>query len=198
MTVQLGSVVLLSALLVNIACNTTSEVKAPEGQRHESASQQPSSPLIPSGVFNQDPKAAEAWRLFTANGRYRIARRDDFEIPEEVMKEHQNDPFFTNNFAYVGGDFNRDGALLDRAFIVVDTTTTAKERFGLVVLNASTQENSLPSVYWVYKARDLSKSVLSAATDVLCLTEYFENGSEEVCNVRWDSKRDEYSCERVK
>ncbi|MEK6281600.1 MAG: hypothetical protein AABN95_14695 [Acidobacteriota bacterium] len=112
------------------------------------------------------------------------------------MKEHGSDPFFTNKFAYVGGDFNRDGRQFDRAFIVVDTTTTRNEGFGLVVFNAPAGEKSLPAVHWVLKARDLSKSVLSAATDVLSLTEYYESGIQKVCNVRWDKKREEYSCEQ--
>ncbi len=198
MTSQLICLVLLSSLLVNAACNATSEVKIPEKQTHEIAVQQPSPALIPTGVFDQDPKALEGWQRFMADGRYRIARRDDFQIPEVVMKQHQDNPFFTNEFAYVGGDFNRDGHSLDRAFIVVDTTTTTNQRFGLVVLNAPTTEGRLPSLHWVYKARYLSKSVLSAATDVLSLTEYQEDGGEEVCNVRWETQRNEYSCERVR
>jgi len=198
MTFSLSSVVLLLALLGNVACNTPPEVKIPEPQIGEPASQQPSPPLIPSGVFDQDPNAAEAWRLFIANGQYRIARREDFEIPTEVMKARQNDPFVTNEFAYVGGDFNRDSALIDRAFIVLDTTSTTKERFGLVVLNAPKKAGTLPSFQWVYKSRDLSRSVLSAATDVLLLTEYHEDGSKEVCSVRWDKKQEKYYCQWAK
>src|SRR6266496_4958566 len=147
MTFQRSCVVLLSALLIIRACNTPSEVKVPERRNGDTPARQPSPQLIPTGVFDQDPKAAEAWRVFASNGRYRIARRDDLQIPEEVMKEHRSDPFFTNLFAYVGGDFNRDGHLLDRAFIVLDTTTMAKERFGLVVFNAPKDEESLASVH---------------------------------------------------
>jgi hypothetical protein len=161
-------------------------------------SQQPSPQIFPAGLLDDDPKAKEAWEKFTSNGRYRIARRDDFQIPEKVMREHQDDPFVNNKFAYVGGDFNRDGHSLDLAFIVVDTTTTTKERFGLVIFNAPTDRNDLPSAHWVRTSFDLSKSVLSAATDVLSLNEYHEDGSEELCNVRWDKRRGQYSCEVVR
>lgn len=195
---QPTSAVLLSALLVVGACNTATDVKAPEPQIGKTVAQQPSSQVFPAGLLDNDPKAKEAWEKFTSNGRYRIARRDDFQIPEKVMREHQDDPFVTNEFAYVGGDFNRDGHLLDRAFIVVDTTTTTKERFGLVIFNAPTDRNDLPSAHWARTSFDLSKSVLSAATDVLSLNEYHEDGSEELCNVRWDKKRGEYSCEVVR
>lgn len=196
---QFTYAVLLSVLLINGACNTPSEVSAPQRQIDNKVAQQPPSPQIfPAGLLDNDPKAKEAWQQFTSNGRYRIARREDFQIPEGVMNKHLDDPFITNEFAYAGGDFNRDGHSLDRAFIVLDTTTTTKERFGLVIFNAPTDRNDLPSAHWVRTSFDLSKSVLSAATDVLSLTEYHEDGSEELCNVRWDKRRGEYSCEKVR
>lgn len=194
MTFQLCCV-LFSSLLLSGGCNTPSDSKLPT-QLSEKPGAQSSPELMPTGLFDQDRMGAEAWRRFTEDGRYRIARREDFHIPEAIMKEHLNDPFFTNKFAYVGGDFNRDGHLLDRAFIVVDTTTTTKERFGLVVLNKSADESIFPSVCWVFKSRDLSKSVLSAATDVLSLTEYHEDGTQDLCNVRWNKQRAQYSCEK--
>lgn len=198
MTFQLSCCFLLWTLLINSGCNAPSTSKLPP-QINANPAQQPSDSapeLMPKGLFDHDPRAAEAWLRFTQDGRYRIARRDDFQIPEAVMTEHLHDPFFTNRFAYVGGDFNRDGHQMDRAFIVVDTTTTRGERFGLVVFNASADEKSLPSVHWVLQARDLSKSVLSAATDVLSLTEYHVDGTQDVCHVRWNTSRHEYSCEK--
>jgi hypothetical protein len=199
MTFQLGGYLLLWALLVNSGCNAPQSTPKIAPQVDEKPAQQASEAapeLMPKGLFDQDPKGAAAWLRLTEDGRYRMARRDDFQIPEAVMKEHLNDPFFTNKFAYVGGDFDRDGHLMDRAFIIVDTTTTRKSRFGLVVFNAPADERSLPSVHWVFKAHDLSKSVLSAATDVLYVTEYHEDDTQDVCHVRWDKKREEYSCEK--
>lgn len=187
-------------LLLSSGCNAR-----PSGSKvqEQSPPQTPVTSTLPSQLaesefFGQDPGAMEAWLRFQADGRYRIARREDFQIPEAVMKEHLDDPFFTNQFAYVAGDFNRDGHLLDRAFIVIDTTTTDTARFGLVVWNATADERVLPSVHWVIKNNDLSKSVLSAATDVLSITEYGEDGAQEVCNVRWDKKRVRYSCQKGK
>jgi hypothetical protein len=201
MMLQLNCSLLLWALLVNSGCNASQSTPKNGPQIEAKSTQQvgQSAPeLMPKGLFDQDPKGMEAWLQFTVDGRYRMARRDDFQISKIVLKEHLNDPFFTNKFAYVGGDFNRDGHLMDRAFVVVDTTTTTKERFALIVFNAPPDEKSLPSIHWVLKARDLSKSVLSAATDVLYLTEYHEDGTQDVCHVRWDKNRGEYSCEKGK
>ena len=188
-------------LLLSSGCNAPpsgSKVQKESAPQTPASSTQQPSQLVESELFGQDPRGMEAWLRFQADGRYRIARREDFQIPEAVMKEHLDDPFFTNQFAYVGGDFNRDGHLLDRAFIVIDITTTDTARFGLVVLNAPADERALPSVHWVIKGNDLSKSVLSAATDVLSLTQYREDGAQAVCNVRWDKKRLKYSCEKGK
>lgn len=200
MTFKVSCCFLLWTLFITSACN---EQPTPQQAQQINANSalQPSVPapeLMPKGLFDQDPRGAEAWQQFTQDGRYRVARSDDFQIPELVMREHLNDPFFTNKFSYVGGDFNRDGRQMDRAFIVVDTTTTVEERFALIVFNAPTDDKSLPSVHWVLKTRDLSKSVLSAATDVLSLTEYHEDGAGDVCHVRWNKNQDQYSCEKTK
>jgi hypothetical protein len=199
MSFQFSRCLLLWALLLNIACNAPQsapkiapQIDATPAQQASEAAQE----LMPNGLFDEDPKGREAWLRFTEHGQYRMARNDDFQIPETVRKEHLNDPFFTNKFAYVGGDFNRDGHQMDRAFIVVDTTTTRPERFGLVIFNAPPDEKILPSVHWVLRARDLSKTILSAATDVLYVTEYHEDGTQDVCHVRWDKNRGEYSCEK--
>jgi hypothetical protein len=190
--------VALAVLVINGACNMRSEVEKSPPQQVARTAATPSPETIPTGIFSDDEKAREAWEQFTANGRYRMARRDDFQIPESVAKEHQDNPYFTGPVAYAGGDFNRDGHGLDRAFIVMDTSTTANERFRLVVFNAPTTKESLPSVHWVHTAIDLSRSVLSAATEVVTLTEYNEDGSQQACNLRWDKKQAEYLCEMVR
>jgi hypothetical protein len=203
MSFQVRRSFLLWTLLLNSGCNAPQSAPAVEQQVAPQIATTPAQQAsetapesMPKGLFDQDPKGMEAWLRFTADGRYRMARSNDFQIPQAVMKEHLGDPFFTNTFAYVGGDFNRDGHLMDRAFIVVDTTTTGRKHFGLIVFNAPPDENSLPSVHWVLKTRDLSKSVLSAATNVLSLTEYHQDGTEDVFHVRWHKNREDYSCEK--
>jgi hypothetical protein len=202
MSFHFSRCIVLWAILVNTGCNAPQSAHKVEEkitpQIAATPAQQPTDGVtesMPKGLFDQDGRAKEAWLRFQADGRYRMARPDDFQIPKAVMKDNVNNPFFTNKFAYVGGDFNRDGHLLDRAFIVIDTTSTPDKRFGIVVFNAP-GDDGLPSVHWVFKDLDLSKSVLSAATDVLSLTEYHEDGTQEVCNVRWHKKRAEYSCEK--
>jgi len=199
MTRQLSRCFLLWALLVNSGCNAPQSTPKIAPQIDAKPTQQASEgapELMPKGLFDQDPNGAEALRRFMEDGRYRIAHRDDFQIPDAVMRNHLSNPFFTNKFAYVGGDFNRDAHQLDRAFVVIDTSTTAKERFAFIVFNAPSDDTTLPSVHWVVTTHDLSTSVLSAATDVLYLTEYHEDGTQDVCHVRWDKNRKEYSCEK--
>lgn len=91
---------------------------------------------MPSGIFDENSEQAiEAWRVFTAEGRYRVARADDFKIPPAAMKEEGDSISQAIKFAYVGEDINRDALHRDRAFIVVDTTRSDPARFGLVIFN---------------------------------------------------------------
>src|SRR5437773_369520 len=107
MSFQLISGFLLWVLLTSSGCNASFTPKVTP-QMNANLAQQPSESapeMMPQGLFDEDPRGAEAWLRFTQAGRYRMARRGDFQIPEAVMKEHLNNPFFTNKFAYVGGDF---------------------------------------------------------------------------------------------
>jgi hypothetical protein len=200
MTLQFSRCCLLWVLLVNIGCSTprtTPQVPHIEAGSNSGPQQasEATTGSTPKGLFDEDPKGAAAWQQFTEDGRYRMAKRDDFQIPEAAVKEHPDNPFFTNKFAYVGGDFNRDGHYLDRAFIVVDTTVSSKERFGVVIFSASA-DDSVPKAYWLFRGRDLSRTVLGTASELLYLTEYQEDGTYDVCHVLWNKDGQNYFCQK--
>ncbi len=132
--------------------------------------------------------------MFTDNGRYRIARAEDFKIPAAAMKEEGNSISLAIKFAYVGDDINRDALHRDRAFIVVDTTRSDPERFGLVIFNEQKDRESLPRPNWVYREKDLSRTAMFWASSELLLVEYNEDGKYNVCRVKWNQSRQEYSC----
>lgn len=204
MTLQACRYCLLAVIFIAIGCNVSETT--PKVAPHIEAASRPkpqqtseaTTELTPKGLFDQDPKGAEAWQRFTQDGRYRMARRDDFRIPEIVTREHPDSPFLTNKFAYVGGDFNRDGHYLDRAFVVVDTAVSSRERFGVVVFNAPEDNRTSPDAYWLFRGRDLSRTVLGAASELLYLTDYQEDGTFEVCHVRWSKQRQNYFCQKNK
>lgn len=146
---------------------------------------------FPSGVLEQLPRGDEAWQSITQGGRFRLARSTDFDIPEKA-KDRSSCRIPSPGFAYVGGDFNRDGLYLDLAFIVIDTAETGRDRFSVVILNAPASKEDLPSAHWIFTKKDLSHAVLGAASESLFLTECLEDGSTNVSHVRWEKHRQMY------
>lgn len=190
----------LLGLVLLTACGS-----APVGQRAVDASAaqspkpEPTAPSdltsMPSGIFDENSeRALEAWRMFTADGRYRVARAEDFKIPPAAMKQEGDSITLAIKFAYVGEDINRDALHRDRAFMVVDTTRSDPARFGLVIFNEPRDTKILPEPHWVYREKDLSRTVMFWASSELLLVEYHDNGSYDVCRVKWDRSRQEYSC----
>lgn len=78
---------------------------------------------------------------------------------------------------------------------MLDTTRSAPERFGLVIFNELGDEKSLPTAHWVYREKDLSKTVMFWVRGELTLEEYHDDGTYDLCRIRWDKSRQEYSCE---
>lgn len=191
------------------------------------ASSAQSNAADPLGCVEQDrlnPKGLkQAWRLFTADGRYRIASANDFHLPElaitkriedrlrelrklgstDVDREQRLESGIRDQYLEKtkcplmgAGDFNHDGNWYDLAVIVVDTQNDSPERFGLVIFNKQKDDDDLYIPFWLYRNRDLSKTViLNAIKDNLMITELRDDGSMIECWVRWDSIRKRYSCD---
>ncbi len=167
--------------------------RLPSTEQREPDDLQKFDPLS-TGLTGGMPRGAEAWQQFIADGRYRIARADDFNFSEAAKKKGGLDIEHRIKFPYIEGDFNYDYISKDRAVIVVDTTRSDAERFGLVIFNASEDVRDIPQPHWLYRERDLSKTVLSWSRDGLGLMEYREDGAFVVCHVKWDKQQRKYSC----
>ena len=152
---------------------------------------------MPMGIFDEHSEGAkEAWRRFAESGRYRVARAEDFKIPTAAIQneEIRHDIDRAIKFAYVGEDINRDGLRNDRAFIVVDTKRNDPQKFGLVVFNDEEDKRSVPDPHWVYRDTDLSKTVMFWVSGELTVRNYRDDGSYELCRIKWDERRKQYSC----
>jgi hypothetical protein len=163
----------------------------------------------------------KAWRSFIADGRYRIAREDDFSLPdiaiakrleqrikdmrergvsndeeERRLEKYVRDQYHQRTVCPVmgAGDFNHDGQWYDLAVIIVDTTRIGLDRFGLLIFNRQKNDDETYIPHWLYKNRDLSKTVLNAIRDDLIITELREDGSMVSCLVKWNIKQNSYSC----
>ena len=158
-------------------------------------------PLL-SGWFNGTPEGEkEVWRQFISQGRYRAAQADDFFLSLEARKtlglapNTANDAIRSFKTPYVGGDINRDGAYNDLAVIVVDKEKRDESRFGLVIFNEPTEKDRKYTRHWLYRARNLSSTMISWWSGGLLLVNFKNNGDQQICSVKWNEQIQSYFCD---
>jgi hypothetical protein len=147
--------------------------------------------------FEGDPKGAEAWRKFISSDRYRLAQRRDFQFSEatkRILSQMFPDSGLSRIHPYTGGEINHDSFYHDSAYIVVDRATNRANKFGVVIFNEQPGDTSSKE-YWLYKDRDLSKTVFGWASSGLHLQEFNDRGEYSICYVNWNKSRQEYSCD---
>jgi hypothetical protein len=124
-----------------------------------------------------------------------VLRTSIFLKPRWRARTTNNDIERAIEFAYVGEDINRDGLYKDRAFIVVDTTRTDPAKFGLVIFNELKDKTNLPEPQLGDREKDLSRAAMSWASGELILSIYHEDGTYDLCRIKWDGSQQRYSCE---
>jgi len=139
----------------------------------------------------------KGWQAFTSDGRYRIARREDFRMPGWALEKYGAELEYRMSNPVEGiRDFNGDGVWYDTAVIVVDRMRDDAKRFGIVILTSNKDEETLYTARWLWQGRDLSRTFLLRQAEHLSVVELdSENGSHTTCEVRWDSKQNKYFCD---
>jgi hypothetical protein len=136
----------------------------------------------------------QAWRQFTENGQFRLARLDEMNFPESAKREWASDWKSINKpFRYAWGERGFDTNKDHLVAIVVDTKRNDPERFGLVIFS-SPRNSKEYRPYWLYRNRDLSRMLILAFSGGLTLSQYDEAGSKKTCNVFWNQKSKQYYC----
>lgn len=133
-----------------------------------------------------------AWHAFTKDGRYRLARKDDFNAPARAFGA--DDPF-NSIFAYCWGRLGYDphpDRWYHLAAIVVDTHRGDDARFGLVIFSAPKDGDGSYQPHWLYRERDLSRMVVWTGSGDLMVAEYRDDGSREASFVQWDRRHKQY------
>jgi hypothetical protein len=185
------------------ACSSSGTAPIPLVPQSEASKQSAetvrSNDPLETKFFEGDPKGAEAWRQFIAKGQYRLAQARDFQFSDAAR--HRLLYVFGDswqsrvNNPYTGGEINHDKFYHDNAFIVVDRRRNDSNKFGLVIFNE--QAGDTPhKPYWLYKERDLSKTVFGWASSGLELKEFMATGESVGCYVNWHKARQEYSCDK--
>jgi hypothetical protein len=132
----------------------------------------------------------KAWHLFTHDGRYRLAHKEDIRYPARGFGADRDS--FNSIFAYCWGRLGYDTRWDHLAAIVVDTSRSDDARFGLVIFSAPTGGDGSYRPYWLYRQRDLSRTVVWTGSGDLMLAEYRDDGSRDVSFVQWDRQRKQY------
>ena len=130
----------------------------------------------PTSALFMSEDEEKAWRLFIEDGRYRMAQPTDFRFSEQARREigHQRFEEYTTRpvVHWWGGT----------GVIVVDTTRTDQNRFGLIVFMEPDnyfEKKRRPCPYkavWLYKNKDLSRTGLEQASGYWLVIEYDDSG----------------------
>jgi len=197
---------LLISLLVFLqyGCNVSSSdqlsnapVEQKQDVKPEDTAKQPGSV---DSMFSQYTEGVpqglkDGWQQFTADGRYRVAREEDFRFPEEAKKVIEGIDHRTKRpYMRILWDINENGDYNEFAAIVVETTKSDDARFGLVILSAPDGGSGLYKPHWVYQERDLSRTIMASASSRLSVESYLDDGTREACFVVWDRRQRRYFC----
>lgn len=194
-------------LLPLLGCNTAFPFWGLDGKKEndkQSARGDGNSQAVKSQdvqIFDKGSPEEAVWKQFFSDGRYRIVREDDFKLPIAVKQaRYWVDVKRFVELPCVSGDFNGDGAL-DRACIVIDSTKETDAKYGVIIVEGtrSQSDNQIikrqPVVRWLFKDRDLSKTILSyTLRGGLSAQEYKEDSSFVSCRIGWSSLQQKYTC----
>jgi hypothetical protein len=158
--------------------------------------QQPVKDSIPSPRLDLDDADAPyisneslklAWDQFIRDGRYRIARLSDMRFSDQTKNR-----LLALNLRWWKSQHSTEHGL---AVIIVDTTRTDDDRFGLVVFRPGYRTKSdAYTPYWLYRNRDLSRAAIKQISSTLTVYEIEENGYYRYCDIAWDERRKGYIC----
>ncbi|MDX6499460.1 MAG: hypothetical protein QOG23_2720 [Blastocatellia bacterium] len=176
-------------LVACCACSTsrsTSQSLGPSQAPQTTPVQQPNESTDSTDPTCCDPYANEelkkAWQTFTKDGRYRLARKSSD----------------SRAYAFTWGDLGYDYESNHHhlAAIVEDVSRTDNARFGVVIFSAPSGENGAYNTYWLLRERDLSQASFFTASGYLELHMIGNNGSPEICDIRWNPRSKEYFCRK--
>lgn len=125
------------------------------------------------------------WRNFTADGKYRLAQPSEMTVSK-----------ITQSYVYIWGDLNYNKRIEDEhlAAIIVDTTKTDADKFSLVIFSPIRKTKDKYDINWLYRDKNLSKTIVSRASGDFYVAEYADDGSRKSCSVKWNVKLKTFEC----
>lgn len=137
------------------------------------------------------------WKDFVSEGKYRLAQPSDMTFSEAAKSElpGQGKTPITP-YVYAWGDLGFDKRIEDDhlAAIVVDTTKTGDDKFGLIIFSPVKNTKDKYEINWIYRDADLSKTTVSRASGELYVATFSDDGSRKACSVNWNRKLKKFEC----
>lgn len=175
------------------------KIQNPLNDRNNSEQTDFSEPKPDGALFAEryTEQIKKAWREFTADGKYRLAKKDELKFSQAAWRKKGADAsrLFTP-FAYVWGGLNYPRKNPDDilAAIVVDTNRNDANKYSLVIFSPPQNNSNNYKVNWLYRNKDLSSFALEAPSGYLIVQRYNEDGTNEGCFVNWNKKLNRFQC----
>jgi hypothetical protein len=169
-----GLLVLLLVLAAVSDCAHKTNPSQTTPSREASPVVAPTAIATPTLFWSEDEE--KAWHRFIEDGRYRMAQPTDFRFSEQARREigpQRFEEYTTRPVVHWWGG---------TGVIVVDTTRTDQNRFGLIVFMEPDnyfEKKRRPCPYkaaWLYKNKDLSRTGLEQASGYWLVIEYDDSG----------------------
>jgi len=181
-----------ASLLLFVSCVKKEQVRTSQPSPVTSPSQQANVTWSADPTeFTDNDALKHAWRNFEASHQYRLAQSSDRNVTP-AARERVN----SNNVNQVipsliwwgasgyRGTPNKDFLVA----IVVDSSRSDPNRYGLVVLAAPASEGPSYKTYWVLREEDMESYLISPASGSVYMECFRRDGSEKTKEIIWDRK----------
>jgi hypothetical protein len=202
----LFSLVLLVAIF-NVACSQTkmqsSEpiVEAQQIQKQVREIKPCQTEPVYGVALNQssNKNLEAAWKQFTASGQYRLACDTDADFSLDAIEPKTIESYSIdkqsrsmNNW----GNWNYPKRTYEDhlAAIVVDTTRTEANRFGLVVFSPPRIKKTAYDINWLYEERDLTRASVGMSSGSVWVEDYTPDGKRSFCWILWNREQKIFEC----
>ena len=141
--------------------------------------------------FTNNHALKQAWRTFEASHQYRLAQSSDRNL-SPAARERVNSNSVNQiipSLIWWGARGYRGATNKDfLVAIVVDSSRSDPNRFGLIVLAEPTSEGQSYKTYWVVREEDMESYLISPASGSVYVECFSRDGSEQTKEIIWDRK----------
>ena len=183
---------ILTIPIASLSCDQASRTRIESSNTSSAPSERPGltvsiRDISEPPVSSLDPGMVAAWKQFTRDGQYRLARAVDMLFTEEAKRR------INASFSMWQGDRTFAGEFVA---LVIDTTQTDQNRFGIVLFrpDKAWARSATYSPRWLMKNRDLSSTAIDRVSGYLFIHSFTTGDKYESCRVHWNASKRRYIC----